>query len=63
MHDVIKPPRSIRPYAIRVEVEPLHDGHAAQQREQNALPKQHANDEPKEPIHRPIVNDNQRNKM
>jgi hypothetical protein len=54
MHDVIKPARSIRPYTIRDDVEPLHAGHAAQQSEQNALPKQQAIDEPKEPIHRPM---------
>jgi hypothetical protein len=54
IHDVIKPASRIRPYAIRVDVEPLHDGHAAQQSEQNALPKQHAIDEPNEPIQRPI---------
>ena len=57
IHEVIKPASRIKPYAIRVDVEPLHDGHAAQQSEQNALPKQHATDEPKEPIHRPIVKD------
>jgi hypothetical protein len=37
-----------------VDVEPLHAGHAVQQSEQNALPKQHAIDEPKEPRQRPI---------
>ena len=55
-HDVIKPARRISPYPIRVEVEPLHEGHAAQQSEQNALPKQHATDEPNEPRQRPIFN-------
>ena len=43
---------------MRVDVEPLHDGHAAQQSEQNALPKQQAIDEPKEPIQSPILKEN-----
>ena len=38
-----------------MEVEPLHVGHDEQQSEQNALPKQHAIDEPSEPRQRPIV--------
>lgn len=54
IHDVIKPASRIKPYAIRVDVEPLHDGHAAQQSEQNALPKQQATVEPNEPRQRPI---------
>ena len=37
-----------------MEVEPLHAGHAEQQSEQKALPKQHAIDEPKEPMQRPM---------
>ena len=43
---------------MRVDVEPLHDGHAAQQSEQNALPKQHAIDEPIDPMQRPIFYNN-----
>jgi hypothetical protein len=37
-----------------VDVEPLQDGHAAQQSEQNALPKQQATEEPRDPRQRPI---------
>jgi len=48
---------------MRVDVEPLHDGHAAQQSEQNAFPKQHAIDEPNEPIQRPILNDGYTRKL
>lgn len=54
IHDVIKPTSRIKPQAIRVDVEPLHDGHAAQQSEQNALPKQQATVEPNEPRQSPI---------
>jgi len=50
----MRPAKRIRLYAIRVDVEPLHDGHAAQQSEQNALPKQHAIDEPRDPTQRTI---------
>jgi hypothetical protein len=50
----MRPAKRIRLYAIRVDVEPLHDGHAAQQSEQNALLKQHAIDEPRDPIQRTI---------
>ena len=39
---------------MRVAVEPLHDGQAAQHNEQKALPKQHATLEPNEPRQRPI---------
>ncbi|CAF5039548.1 unnamed protein product, partial [Rotaria socialis] len=54
IQDTISPATRIRPYAIRVDVEPLHDGHAEQQSEQNALPKQHTADEPNEPRQSPI---------
>jgi hypothetical protein len=37
-----------------VDVEPLQDGHAVQQSEQNALPKQQAIEEPRDPRQRPI---------
>ena len=39
---------------MRLDVEPLHAGHAAQHSEQKALPKQQATVEPKEPMQRPI---------
>jgi hypothetical protein len=51
IHDVITAMKRIRLYARRVDVEPLHDGHDAQQSEQNAFPKQHAIVEPRDPIY------------
>ena len=56
IQDVIKPAKRINPYTIRVDVEPLHDGQAAQHNEQNALPTQQARLEPNEPRQRPILN-------